>query len=397
MNKNLIYIISTNRADFGLLKNLIVELRNNKKFKTKFIVSGNHLQNKISDSINEINNLKLKIDYKVTIKEYRHSKSRTELNLIKYINSFSIFFRKNRPNLLIILGDRFESLGICLSATYNNIPIAHISGGETTLGSHDEFHRHCISKLSLLHFVANSIYKKRVVQLGEHPNRVFNVGSLFLDSLSNLKFTPKIILQKKYKFSFDKRNILVTFHPVTNEPNSSKKYISEILNSFEKIKDVFFIFTYPNSDLGSQEIISKIKMFVKKNTKKSTLINSFGHKDYLSTLKYVDAVIGNSSSGLTEVPFFKIPTINLGDRQKGRYLEKTIINCEISERSIINNINKILKNSKQNINLKFKDNSKNSVSSKIIKILEKTNIEANYKKQFYDLKKKNKLLPVILS
>ena len=388
MKKNIIHIISTNRADFGLIKNLIFTLKKNKKFITKFVISGDHIQNNISDSINEIKNLKLKIDYKVGVKQYNYSKSRTELRLSKYINNFSIFFSKKKPDLLIILGDRYEALGICLSAAYNDIPIAHISGGETTLGSHDEFNRHCISKLSTLHFVSKSIYKKRVIQLGEHPSRVFNVGSLFLDSLSHFTFTQKEKLQKKYKFFFSKKNILVTFHPVTNELNSSKKYILEILNSFKKIKDTLFIFTYPNPDLGSIEIINEIKIFVKKNKDRSIIIKSFGQKDYLSTLKHVDAVIGNSSSGLTEVPFFKIPTINLGDRQSGRFLEKTVINCKINKQSILKNIKKIFDDSKKNKNLKITSNFKNSVSVKIVNILEKTKIKKGYKKKFYDLKNK---------
>ena len=274
-----------------------------------------------------------------------------------------------------------------MSAAYNDIPIAHISGGETTLGSHDEFNRHCISKLSTLHFVSKSAYKKRVIQLGEHPSRVFNVGSLFSDSLANFTFTQKEKLEDKYKFIFGKRNILLTFHPVTNEPNSNKKYIIEILNSFNKIKDTFFIFTYPNSDLGSEEIINNIKIFVKRNRHKSAIIKSFGQKDYLSTLKHLDIVIGNSSSGLTEVPSFKIPTINLGDRQSGRFLEKTVINCKINEQSIVKNILKVFKNSNKNRKLNITKNFNNLVSTKIISILEKNIIEKNFKKKFYDLKK----------
>ena len=383
MSKKLIHIISSNRADFGLLNNLIQELQLNNKFKTKFIVTGNHLQKKFANSIKEISNLKTKIDYKIRINENYHKNARSENNLSKYINKFSDFFNKHTPNLLIVLGDRYELFGICISAAYNNIPIAHISGGEITRGSYDEFNRHCISKLSLLHFTSKSIYKKRLIQLGEHPSRVFNVGNLINDSIAKLIFSSKLSLENKYKFVFNKKNLLITFHPVTNEPNSSKKYIKEILKSLKKYSDIFFIFTSPNSDLGSNDIVKEIKLFIKINNN-SIFISSLGHKDYLSTLLHVDAVIGNSSSGLTEVPFFNIPTINLGDRQEGRYLEKTVINCKINANLIIKSINKVYKN--KNKYRKSYLLSTKSTSKKIVSILENFKLKKNFKKKFYDLK-----------
>ncbi len=386
MKKNKIHIISTNRADFGLLSNLINKLKLNKKFLTKFVLTGSHLHKKFGSSINEINDLKIKIDYLIRINEDFNKNASTEQNICKYINKFSIFFNKFIPDIIIVLGDRYELLGICLAAAYNNIPIAHISGGETTLGSQDEFNRHCITKLSWLHFTSNNIYKKRVIQLGENPSRVFNVGSLFLDTISNLKFSSKKTIEKKHNFLFHKKNILITFHPVTNEPHSTKKYVKEILKSLEKKHDIFFIFTSPNSDKGSDEILKEISIFIKNRKNNSILIKSFGHQDYLSTLNYVDAVIGNSSSGLTEVPYFNIPTINLGDRQKGRYLAKTIVNCPINEKSITKSITNIYNNNYKNNFLFSKISPANSPSRKIINILAKTKLNKILKKKFYDLK-----------
>ena len=254
---------------------------------------------------------------------------------------FTKAFAKIKPDLIIILGDRYEMLAAASAALYSNIAIAHIHGGENTEGAIDEAIRHSITKMSWFHFTATKKYRQRVIQLGESPSRVFNVGGLGVYAISKTNFYSKKELEKKFSIKFKKFNFLVTMHPVTLEGKFSQTNITALLKVLKNYKNSNIFFTMPNADKDNKIITKKIKKFVSENKKNSFFFKSLGLKNYYSILKNIDAVIGNSSSGIIEAPSFKIATINIGDRQKGRIQAKSIINCNPTEKEIYNAIRKI--------------------------------------------------------
>ena len=282
------------------------------------------------------------------------------------------------PDLFVVLGDRYETLASVISANISRIPIAHISGGEVTQGALDDSFRHAITKLSNIHFAANKVYKRRIVQLGENKKNIFIVGGSGVENINSFKFRTKDKLEKILKINFLKRNLMVTLHPETINQENNKKIINSLFPILESLKNTLIIFTAPNIDPGSEMIEKKILKAVKKN-KNFKYFKNLGKINYFSCVKMCDAVIGNSSSGITEVPSLKKVSINIGERQKGRMLAKSVINVNISKKDIRNsiskiykrNIKKILKNSK---NPYFKKNT----SKNIVKILQKINLKNKY-------------------
>jgi GDP/UDP-N,N'-diacetylbacillosamine 2-epimerase (hydrolysing) len=286
-----------------------------------------------------------------------------------------------------VLGDRYETFAAVIAAYTMKIPVAHLHGGETTEGAYDEAYRHSISKMSYFHFASTEEYRKRIIQLGESPDRVFNVGAIGLDNIKNMDFLSKDVLEKDLDFKFGEKNILMTFHPTTLENNNTKEQIKEILNALDKRKDLNIIFTKSNSDSNGRIINEEIEKFVKKNKDRSKIFSSLGVLRYLTVLNHVDLVMGNSSSGIIEVPMFKIPTINIGDRQKGRLKPDSVIDCECKSEDILQAIDKsydsdFLTKIKKQKNIFGEGNT----SETILKILKKElNNEINLKKSFYDL------------
>jgi len=384
--KKKICIITGSRADYGLLKNLIFKVKKSKKLKLQLIVTGMHLSNKYGLTYKEINKDKLKIDTKIKILNNSDKSVGISKSVSDGVNKFSKIFNKTKPDVILVLGDRFEIFSAAISAMLSRIPIAHIHGGETTVGVIDEAVRHSITKMSHLHFVAAKKYKNRVIQLGENPKRVYLVGGLGVDTIKQTKFYTKSILEKKIGFTLKEKNILVNFHPSTLEKNKSKTQVKEILSALKKFKDKKIIFTSPNADQENSVIFKEINNFVKQN-KNSTFFKSMGSVAYLSCLKFVDVIIGNSSSGLLEAPTLKVPTINIGDRQKGRLKAKSVVDCDIQQDKIINKLNKFLKGKKNNKLKNFKNPyGDGGASKKIINILEKINYNTLLKKNFFDLK-----------
>ena len=385
--KKKILIITGSRAEYGLLKNLILKIKNDKRLESKLIVTGSHLSKEYGNTYKEILKDKINIFDKIRIDLNKNFEISISRCVGKAIIDFSTIFEKYKPNIIIVLGDRYEIFASVIAATFQKILVAHISGGDTTLGALDESMRHSISKMSYLHFVSSNQSKKRVIQLGEHPSRVFNVGHLGTERIFQTQFQSKEKIEKNFKFKFLKKNILITYHPVTLENNSSKKDFLEILKSIEDLKDTRFIFTYPNSDANGKIIIDMIENFIKNNQNNAIAFKSLGTEKYYQLLNHVDCVLGNSSSGILEVPSFKIPTINIGDRQKGRLLASSIINCPPDRKKIKKNIKKIYSSSFNKIlkNLynpyKFKQS-----SNKIYKIIKNYNLPINLKKKFYDIK-----------
>ena len=380
-----ICIITSTRADFGLLKNLIFEIKRNKNFSLKVVASGNHFSKRYGYTYREIKESKIKIDKKINCKFNSDSAQGISQIMSKSILASSKIFRNLKPDLLIVLGDRYEILASSIAAHLCRIPIAHIHGGEVTKGVIDEAFRHSITKMSHIHFVANSVYKKRIIQLGENPKSVHVVGGLGVDSINKTKLISRNKLEKKLKFKFNKNNFLISFHPETLNKDKAKMQIKKLLHSVSKLKNTSLIFTMPGADLENSIIISQIKKFVFKN-RNAYFFKSLGQIKYFSLLKQVDGIIGNSSSGILEMPYFKKGTINIGNRQSGRLLSKSVISTKINKKEIIVAINKILsKNFYRKISTNKNPYGKPGATKKIVKILKKINLKNIINKDFFDI------------
>lgn len=323
-----IAIITGTRAEFGLLRPLIEEIRKEKNLQLQLIVTAMHLSPEFGYTINEIEKEGYKIDKKVECLLSSDSAVGITKSIGLAMIGFADALNDLAPDLLIILGDRSEMLAAATTAMVSNIPIAHIHGGETTEGAYDESIRHAITKMSFLHFASTEIYRKRIIQLGEQPDRVFNVGAIGLDSIKNLKLLNRDEFEKSIDFQLGEKNILITFHPVTLEKESAGEQFQAILDFLNSLNGTHFIFTHANSDKNGRVINQMIEEFVNMNKERSIAFKSLGQLRYLSALKYMDLVLGNSSSGILEVPSFNIPTINIGDRQKGRILSESVIQTE---------------------------------------------------------------------
>ena len=382
-----IAVATGTRADFGLLRPLIQELKNDHFFKLSLWVTAMHLSDRFGNTIDEIIDSGFKIDHRIPCLEEYDDSVAISKTISKAIEGFAQVIEKDTPAFLVILGDRTEMLGAAIAATVANLPIIHIHGGETTIGAYDESIRHSITKMSYLHFTASQEYKDRVVQLGEHPSRVFNVGALGIDSIKNLPLLRAAQLEDDLNFKFDQKNILITYHPVTLESSSASEQFKSILNALDELSDTFLIFTHANSDRDGKVINSMIDEYTELNKSKSIGVKSLGQLRYFSMLKNVDVVLGNSSSGILEVPYFNIPTINVGDRQTGRLMSKSVIQSS-------NDLENIKKSLKLSLDPAFAKAIKNqphiygegTATQQIIKVLKNIKI-TSLKKPFYDLPK----------
>ena len=380
-----ICVITGTRADYGLLRWVIDGLDKSNKLKLQLIVTGMHLSPEHGMTINEIK----KDGYKVTKILEMLLSSDTPSGISKSIGlgiiGFADIFRSLKPDLIVVLGDRYEILSACIAAMTARIPIAHLHGGETTEGVIDEAIRHSITKMSHLHFVATNEYKKRVIQLGEDPEHIFQVGGLGIDNIKNLNLLDKKELERALNFKFAEKNLLVTFHPETLQKMKSGVQLDALLTALKTQSDSKIIFTMPNADTESRILASKIRNFCDKspNTK---FFTSLGQLKYLSCLKHVDAVIGNSSSGLIEMPSFKKATINIGERQKGRISAQSVIHCKADQISILGALKKIYSSKFQDSLLEIKNPyGEGGASKKIINILEKIDLKDLIKKKFFNL------------
>ena len=323
-----ICFVTGSRAEYGLLNPLMKLIKKDKKFSFQLFVTGMHLSKKFGNTYKEIIKDKFKIKSYLDLKIKNDKPHDICKSIALGVNLFSKKFEIFEPDLVVLLGDRYEIFAACTSALIHQIPVCHIHGGELTRGAFDDSMRHSISKMSHIHLVANKIYADRVKQMGENPKNIYVVGGFGVDVIKNIKFLNRTKLQKKIKFKFGKKNLLVTFHPVTLEKNTSKKHFSEILKTLDEIKDVKIIFTKTNSDTYGNVINKMIDAYVKKNKSRACSFNSMGQLNYLSTLKIVDGVVGNSSSGLSEAPALKVGTINIGDRQKDRLQASSVIDTK---------------------------------------------------------------------
>jgi len=389
MKKRKVCIFTGTRAEYGLLKPLIDELKNIDDVELQLIITGMHLSPEFGLTYKDINLDGISKVEKVEIL----LSSDTPVGISKAMGlgliSFSEVLDRLKPDLFIGLGDRFELLAAVSAAMVARIPVAHLYGGEATEGSIDEPIRHSITKMSHLHFTSTEKYRRRVIQLGENPKSVFNVGAIGIDNIKKMKLLNKRELEKQLNFKITKKTLLVTFHPVTLERSTSKEQFSNLLNAIDKFKDIRTIFTKPNADTDGRVIISMIDEYVSQNKDKSISFASMGQLQYLSTLKYVGGMIGNSSSGLIEAPSFKIGTINIGDRQKGRIKAKSVIDSTPNTKDIERAIEKLFSDKFQD-SLKEVVNPyelKDDLTSKRIKdIILSYSLKNIIKKEFYNLK-----------
>ncbi|MDD5530156.1 MAG: UDP-N-acetylglucosamine 2-epimerase [bacterium] len=385
--KKKICVITGTRAEYGLFYPLLKNIQTNKKFELQIAVTGMHLSPEFGLTYKDIEKDGFIINEKVEIL----LSSDTEVGITKSIGlgtiGFADAFYRLKPDLIILLGDRFEAFSAAVSAFITKIPIAHLHGGELTEGLIDEGIRHSITKMSYLHFTSTEEYRKRVIQLGESPDRVFNVGAIGIDNIKDMNLLSKNGLEKELNFKFDEKTILVTFHPVTLEKNTADAQFKELLKALDYFKKLKIIFTKPNADTSGRIIIKLIDEYVKNNVKKSISFVSMGQLKYLSTVKYVDAVLGNSSSGIIEVPTFGKPTVNIGDRQKGRIKAKSIIDCRPEKSDIIKALEKAFSSQFEEFCKTVKNPyGSGNTTGKILKIIE-NRIEgiSNTKKAFYDI------------
>jgi len=386
MNKRKICVFTGTRAEYGLLKPLMEKIKQDKDLELQIVASGMHLSPEFGLTYKEIEKDGFKIDKKVEML----LSSDTDVGVAKSIGlgviGFADALDELRPDLTIILGDRFEALAFAIANYVLRIPIAHLYGGEATFGSIDEGIRHSITKFSYLHFTSTEEYRKRVIQLGESPDRVFNVGALGIDNIKNMKLLSRAEVEKALGKSFKKRNILITFHPTTFEKNSAERQFKELLKALDELDDTLLIFTKANADMEGRLINKLIDEFHIKNPEKTVVFTNMGQLLYLSTMKYVDAVIGNSSSGIIEAPSFKIGTINIGNRQKGRIRAQSVIDCEPNYEQIKDAF-KILYSEEFQKKLKAAENpyGNGEASTRIVKVLKNFDLR-EIGKDFYDLK-----------
>lgn len=381
-----ICVVTGSRAEYGLLYWLMKEISEDKDFELQLIVTGMHLSSEFGLTYKDIEK-----DFKIDKKIEMLVSSDTHIGVSKSMGlaqiSFAETYEELQPDLLLVLGDRTEIFSAVVSAMISNIPIAHLHGGELTQGSIDEFIRHSITKMSHLHFAATEEYRKRVIQLGENPNRVFNVGSLGIENIKKYTLLNKEEFENSIDFKLNKKNILVTYHPETVESdNTNEIYFKELLDSLGELTDTNIIFTKANSDRGGRIINKMIDTFVIKNSDNCVSFSSLGQLRYFSALQYVDIVLGNSSSGLIEVPSFKTATINIGDRQKGRVCAQSVINIEARKNLILKVIQKVYSKSFQNILLNCQNPyEKDNSAETILNIIKSSNLKNIIKKSFYDL------------
>ena len=380
-------VITGTRAEYGLLYWTLKALKEDAEIALQLCVTGMHLSPEFGLTYQKIEEDGFTIDYKVESLLSADTGSSIGKSIGLGTIGFADAFQQLTPDLVLVLGDRFEILAAVIAAMAARIPVGHCHGGEATEGLIDESIRHSITKMSHLHFTATDTFSKRVIQLGEQPKNVFCVGALGIENINKISYRSKQDLEKIYDITFLEKNYLITFHSETLSKQSPQNQFNELLLALDNVKDdkTFFLFTKPNADNEGRELISMIDEYVKNNPKNAFAVTSLGQKNYLSALKIVDLVVGNSSSGLIEVPSFNIPTINIGERQRGRIKSKSIIDCDVNHESILSAIKKAFDNE---FRLELK-NIKNpygnsNASHRILEVIKRTNLNSLLKKKFFN-------------
>jgi len=379
-------VVTGTRAEFGLLRWLMGEIRNHPELELQVIATGMHLSPEFGSTYREIEEAGFEIDARVEMLLSSDTNTAVTKSMGLGVIGFADAYERLAPDIVVVLGDRFEIFAAASAALIAGLPIAHLHGGETTEGAFDEAIRHSITKMSHLHFVAADEYRQRVIQLGEHPDRVFNFGGMGIDAIKRIKLLSREELERSLELSFGQKNLLVTFHPVTLEGEAgSVAQMSELLAALDKLDDTTLIFTMPNADTGGRELSAMVQEFTQAHPN-AKVYTSLGQLRYFSCLAQIDGVVGNSSSGLAEAPSFNIGTVNIGDRQKGRLKAKSVIDCEPNREAILEAL-EILYSDEFRASLAAVTNpyGNGGASEAIVKVLAEYPLENIRKKQFYNL------------
>lgn len=381
-----ICVMTGTRAEYGILKLLLKKIDDSQDLELKLVVTGTHLSRDFGYTISEIEEDGFKVDSKIEMLLSSDTPAGVTKSMGVELFGFADYFDKNKPDIIVILGDRYEAFIAATAAMIFRIPIVHIHGGELTEGLIDEAIRHSITKMSTIHFAATEEYRKRIIQMGEQPDNVYNVGALGVENIKNLNLLSRETLIEKFGRTFEKDYCMVTFHPVTLENMTAGQQFEQLLGVIDKHSDINYVFTYANADPNGAIINQKINSFVQAHTN-AIAFKSMGQLGYLSALNYCYMVVGNSSSGLAEAPSFKIPTINIGDRQRGRVKADSVIDCKADKASIekafkLAQSEKFRNKCKETINPYEKDGT-SEIMINIIKNICETGIDI--KKKFYDV------------
>jgi len=383
--KRKICVVTGSRAEYGLLRLVMQGIKVDPELTLQVIVTGMHLSPTFGLTYKEIEGDGFSIDFKVETLNSSDTPVGIAESMGKGLIGCAEALSVLQPDLIVVLGDRFEIFAAVAAALVAKVPVAHLHGGETTVGAFDEAFRHSITKMSHLHFVAAEEYRKRVIQLGEKPKNVFSVGGLGVDGIKNVTLLSKDELENSLGVKFQTKSLLITFHPVTLEDETSESQMEELLSALSNLSDITLLFTMPNADTGGLVLIKMIEKFVASHPNAYAFI-SLGQQHYLSCIAQVDGVVGNSSSGLTEVPSFKKGTINIGARQLGRLQASSVINCEPEEEQIRGALAKLYSEDfKANLVTTTNPYGEGGASFKVLNVLRDAPLDGIIQKTFHDL------------
>lgn len=337
-----ICVVTGSRAEYGLLSRLMRLIKNDRELELQIIVTNMHLSPEFGLTYREIERDGFVINKRVEMLLSSDTANATVKSVGLATIGFADAYEDLQPDLLLVLGDRYEILAAVTAALFYKIPVAHLHGGEVTEGAYDDAIRHAVTKMSHLHFTSTPDYRRRVIQLGEVPDRVFHVGAIGIDNIRHIDLLSKEALEQELDFVFHSKTLLITYHPVTLDGEKVQEQFRNLLNALEKKDEIRLIFTLPNSDTGGRVIIPMIYDFVERHRERAVAFTSLGQLRYLSALQYVTAVAGNSSSGILEVPSFGKPTLNIGRRQQGRLKADSVVDCGTSEKEITEGLDMVL-------------------------------------------------------
>ena len=383
-----ICVITGTRAEFGLLSGLMRLIQQSDLTQLQVIATNMHLSPRYGNTYKEIEEAGFAIDYKVPILDDAAADNANETlrAMSRAIAGFAEAYDALQPDLIVVLGDRFEILAAVESALIKQIPVAHIHGGELTLGAYDDAIRHSITKMSHLHFTSTEEYRKRVIQLGEQPERVWYVGALGVENIKRIPLLSKEEIEQNLNFEINNQTILVTYHPVTLANHDGKEDIDAFLSALDEFPELRVIFTMPNSDNGSNVIREAIADYVARNEARTCAHTSLGVRRYLSVMKYCTAVVGNSSSGILETPSFHIPTLDIGSRQGGRMAAESVWHCGTDKQSIVNGLKHFLSDEFRQIAAAASNPyEKEGTAESIFNIISTYPLDGITQKHFYDL------------
>lgn len=383
--KRKICVVTGTRAEYGLLYWLMEGIKKNPELELQVIATGMHLSPEFGLTFQQIEKDGFIIDKKIDMLLSGDTPAAIAKSIGLGVISFADVFQELKPDILVVLGDRFEILASVQAAMVSRIPIAHIHGGELTEGLIDDSIRHSITKMSQIHFAASEDYKIRIIQMGEQPNRVFNVGTLGIEGIKKTKLLSKEAFNKSIQFNVD-QFFLVTLHPTTLENSTAEQQIQTLLSALDTFKEYKIVFTKTNADTDGRIINAYIENYVQQNKERSIVFDSLGQLRYLSAIYHCAAVIGNSSSGLIEVPALLKPTVNIGDRQRGRIKADSVIDCNFDKQDIIKAINRSIDEVfLQEIQSMDQVYGEGNTSEQMINILKRIPLDSILKKKFYDI------------